>query len=198
MAAAGLAAGCPPLFVADSAFQLGFGIELTGLAMPPLLVLCSVLADLAVYRAVLTQALAWLNSARAAGSAGVVAVAGRAVGAFGAHGGFAVAAVAAGVNGGAGRDRAAGTASAAAASGRNAVDGVSCPRIGHWLRDEYAVQQSGRRGPGRQARSVAAQLPAGLAGPSVPGQRWAAEVLDAGTAGLSLVRASAGSRAGHR
>jgi MFS family permease len=94
VAATGLAAGCLPLLVAGSPFELGFGIALTGLAIPPLLVLCSVLAELAVDRAVLTQAFAWLNSASAAGSAGAAAVAGWAVGAFGAHGGFAVAAVA--------------------------------------------------------------------------------------------------------
>ena len=97
VAAAALAAGCLPLLVAGSPFELGFGVALTGLAIPPLLVLCSVLAELAVYRAVLTQAFVWLNSASAAGSAGAAAVAGWAVGAFGAHGGFAVAAMASGV-----------------------------------------------------------------------------------------------------
>jgi hypothetical protein len=97
VAAAGLAAGCLPLLVADSPLELGFGIALTGLAIPPLLVSCSVLTELAVHRAVLTQAFVWLNSASAAGSAGATAVAGWAVGAFGAHGGFAVAAMAAGV-----------------------------------------------------------------------------------------------------
>ena len=97
VAAAALAAGCLPLLVARSPVELGFAIALTGLAIPPLLVLCSVLAELAVYRVVLTQAFVWLNSASAAGSAGAAAVAGWAVGAFGAHGGFAVAALAAGV-----------------------------------------------------------------------------------------------------
>ncbi len=97
VAAAGLAAGCLPLLVASSPFELGFGVALTGLAITPLLVLCSVLAELAVYRAVLTEAFVWLNSASAAGSAGAAAVTGWAVGAFGAHGGFAVAATATGV-----------------------------------------------------------------------------------------------------
>jgi hypothetical protein len=97
VAAAWLAAGCMALLVAGSPAELGGGIALTGLAIPPLLVLCPVLAELAVDRAVLTQAFAWLNSASAAGSAGAAAVAGWAVGAFGAHGGFAVAAMAAGV-----------------------------------------------------------------------------------------------------
>ena len=97
VAAAGLAVGCLPLLVAGSPFELGFGLALTGLAIPLILVLCSVLAEAAVHRAVLTQAFVWLNSASAAGSAGAAAVAGWAVGAFGAHGGFAVAAMAAGV-----------------------------------------------------------------------------------------------------
>jgi MFS family permease len=97
VAATGLAAGCLPLLVADSPFELGLDIALTGLAISPLLVLCSVLAESAVHRAVLTQAFVWLNSASAAGSAGAAAVAGWAVDIFGAHGGFAVAAVATGV-----------------------------------------------------------------------------------------------------
>ena len=97
VAAAGLAAGCLPLLVASSPVELGCGVALTGLAIPPLLVLCSVLAELAVYRAVLTQAFVWLNSASAAGSAAAAAVTGWTVEAFGAHGGFAVAATAAGV-----------------------------------------------------------------------------------------------------
>jgi hypothetical protein len=83
--------------VAGSPFELGFGVALTGLAIPPILVLCSVLAEASVHRAVLTQALAWLNSASAAGSAGAAASAGWAVDTFGARGGFAVAAMATGV-----------------------------------------------------------------------------------------------------
>jgi len=97
VAAAGLAAGCLPLLVAASPAELGSGLALTGMAIPPLLVLSTVLAELAVSRAVLTQAFVWLNSASAAGSAGAAAVAGWAVGTFGAHGGFAVAALAASV-----------------------------------------------------------------------------------------------------
>ncbi|HEU5418973.1 MAG TPA: MFS transporter [Streptosporangiaceae bacterium] len=95
-AAAGLAIGCLPLLVAGSPVELGPGVALTGLAIPPVLVLCSVLAEAAVHRAVLTQAFAWLNSASAAGSAGAAAAAGWAAGTFGARGGFAVAALAAG------------------------------------------------------------------------------------------------------
>jgi hypothetical protein len=92
--AAGLAIGCLSLLVASSLLELGFGVALTGLAIPLILVLCSVLAEAAVHRAVLTQAFVWLNSASAAGSAGAAAAAGWAVGTFGAHGGFAVAAMA--------------------------------------------------------------------------------------------------------
>jgi Major Facilitator Superfamily len=95
VATAGLAAGCLPLLVAGSPFELGFGVALTGLAIPPILVLCSVLAEAAVHRAVLTQAFVWLNSASAAGSAGAAAAAGWAVETFGARAGFTVAAVAA-------------------------------------------------------------------------------------------------------
>jgi len=97
VAAAGLAICCLPLLVARSPVELGFGLALTGLAIPLILVLCSVLAEAAVHWAVLTQAFVWLNSASAAGSAGMVAVAGWAVGSFGAHGGFAAAAMATGV-----------------------------------------------------------------------------------------------------
>jgi hypothetical protein len=95
--AAGLAIGCLPLLAAASPLELGCGVALTGLAIPLNLVLCSVLAEAAVDRAVLTQAFVWLNSASAAGSAGAAAAAGWAVGTFGAHGGFTVAAVATGV-----------------------------------------------------------------------------------------------------
>jgi hypothetical protein len=96
MAATGLALGCLPLLVAGSPFELGFGVALTGLAIPLILILCTVLAEAAVHRAVLTQGFVWLNSATAAGSAGAAAAAGWAVGTFGAHGGLAVAAMAAG------------------------------------------------------------------------------------------------------
>ena len=97
VAAAGLAIGCLSLLVAGSPFELGFGVALTGLAIPPILILCSVLAEAGVHRAVLTQAFVWLNSASAAGAAGAAAMAGWAVDTFGAHGGFAVAATATGV-----------------------------------------------------------------------------------------------------
>ena len=96
-AAAGLAVSCLPLLVAGSLVELGLGIVLTGLAIPVILVLCSVLAEMAVDPAVLTQAFAWLNSASAAGSAGAAAAAGWAVDTFGARAGFAVASMATGV-----------------------------------------------------------------------------------------------------
>jgi hypothetical protein len=95
--AAALAAGSLPLLVADSPAELGFELPLTGLAIPPLLVLLTLLAESAVDRPVLTQAFVWLHSASAAGSAAAAAVAGWAVDSFGAHSGFALAATAAGL-----------------------------------------------------------------------------------------------------
>jgi hypothetical protein len=96
LAVAGLAAGRLPLL--GPARRLNWVRRRADRAGdPPPLVLCSVLAELAVYRAVLTQAFVWLNSVSAAGSVGAAAVTGRAVDAFGAHGGFAVAAMAADV-----------------------------------------------------------------------------------------------------
>ena len=63
-------------------------------AVPPVLVLSSVLTTASVPPAALTRAFTWLNSASAAGSAGAAAPAGSSVDAHGAHGGFAVAAAA--------------------------------------------------------------------------------------------------------
>ena len=97
VATAGLAVGCLALLVAGSPVELGIGVALTGMAIPPILVLCTLLAQSAVHQAVLTQAFVWLNSASAAGSAGAAAATGWAVTTFGAHGGFAVAATATGV-----------------------------------------------------------------------------------------------------
>ena len=94
VATAALALGCLQLLVAGSPLALGLGVALTGLAIPVILVLCTVLAESAVHPAVLTQAFVWLNSASAAGSAGAAAATGWAVANFGAHGGFAVAATA--------------------------------------------------------------------------------------------------------
>jgi MFS family permease len=92
--AAGMAAACLPLLVAGSLLELGLSVTLTGVEVPLVLVLCSVLAESAVHRALLTQAFVWLSSATAAGSAGAAALAGWSVDAFGARGGFTVAAAA--------------------------------------------------------------------------------------------------------
>jgi hypothetical protein len=82
------------LLVAGSPVELGIGVALTGMAIPPILILCTLLAQSAVHQAVLTQAFVWLNSASAAGSASAAAATGWAVSTYGAHGGFAVAATA--------------------------------------------------------------------------------------------------------
>ncbi|MFE5163245.1 hypothetical protein ACFRNT_33115 [Streptomyces sp. NPDC056697] len=84
-----------PLTFLDAPLAVGATLALTGLAVPVLLVLASVLIESSVPRPVLTQAFTWGNSASAAGSAGAAAVAGRVVDAGGAHGGFGVAAGAA-------------------------------------------------------------------------------------------------------
>jgi Major Facilitator Superfamily len=97
VATAGLAVGSLLLLVSGSPVELGIGVALTGMAIPPILVLCTLLAQSAVHQAVLTQAFVWLNSASAAGSASAAAATGWAVSTFGAHGGFAVAATATGV-----------------------------------------------------------------------------------------------------
>ncbi|MFD9501769.1 MFS transporter [Streptomyces sp. NPDC060035] len=81
-----------PLTFLDAPLAVGATLALTGLAVPVLLILTSVLTESSVPRAVLTQAFAWGNSASAAGIAGAAAVAGRVVDAGGAHGGFGVAA----------------------------------------------------------------------------------------------------------
>jgi len=90
-AAAFLAIGCLPSLLARSPLELGFGVALTGLAIPLIIVLCSVLTEATVHRAVLTQAFVWLSSFSAAGSAGAAAITGWAVDTFGAHGGFTAA-----------------------------------------------------------------------------------------------------------
>ncbi|MFH8716067.1 MFS transporter [Streptomyces zaomyceticus] len=94
-AATCLTAACLPLTILDAPLAVGVTLALTGLAVPVLLILTSVLTESSVPRAVLTQAFTWGNSASAAGIAGAAAVAGRVVDAGGAHGGFGVAAGAA-------------------------------------------------------------------------------------------------------
>ncbi|WP_330451411.1 MULTISPECIES: MFS transporter [unclassified Streptomyces] len=91
---AGLAVACVPLLTVGTLPGMGIALAVTGLAVPPVLVLSSVLTTAAVEPAALTQAFTWLNSASAAGSAGAAALAGGVVDAHGAHRGFAVAAAA--------------------------------------------------------------------------------------------------------
>lgn len=93
-ATAVLTLGSLLLLSAGSPLALGCVVVLTGAAVPPVLVLLSVLAESAVHRAVLTQGFTWLNSASAAGAAGAAAVSGRAVDTFGAQSGFAIGAAA--------------------------------------------------------------------------------------------------------
>jgi hypothetical protein len=83
------------LLTVGSPLELGLVVALTGAAIPPLLVLFSVLAESNVHQAVLTQAFSWLGSAGAAGSAAATAVSGWAVDSLGPRGGFAVTATAA-------------------------------------------------------------------------------------------------------
>ncbi|MER5795038.1 MFS transporter [Streptomyces sp. NPDC001980] len=83
------------LLTVGSPLGLGLVVVLTGAAIPPLLVLFSVLTQSTVHQAVLTRAFSWLGAASAAGSAAAAAVSGRAVDAFGPAGGFAVTAAAA-------------------------------------------------------------------------------------------------------
>ncbi|WAZ26282.1 hypothetical protein STRCI_007843 [Streptomyces cinnabarinus] len=75
-AAACLALTSLPLTVLDAPLAVGATLALTGLAVPVLLILASVLTESSVPRAVLTQAFTWGNSASAAGSAGAAALAG--------------------------------------------------------------------------------------------------------------------------
>lgn len=95
VATSGLATGCLLLLTADSPLTLGIALAATGLAVPPILTLCSVLAERAVHRTVITQAFTWLNSASAAGAAGAAGISGRIVDTHGSHGGFAIAITAA-------------------------------------------------------------------------------------------------------
>ncbi|WP_328486323.1 MFS transporter [Streptomyces zaomyceticus] len=90
-----LTVACLPLTVLDAPLAVGVTLALTGLVVPVLLILTTVLTESSVPRAVLTQAFTWGNSASAAGIAGAAAVAGRVVDGGGAHGGFGVAAGAA-------------------------------------------------------------------------------------------------------
>lgn len=86
-----LAVCCLSLPVTDSFPGLGVAVALTGMTIPPILVITGVLTQAAVHRYVLTQAFTSLNSASAAGSAIAAAASGRAVDTFGAAGGFTIA-----------------------------------------------------------------------------------------------------------
>lgn len=80
-----------PLLGADTPLALALALALPGLALAPIQVLSSVLAESEVEPAVLTQAFTWLNSGSAAGIAMGAAVAGRAVDAHGPQLGFTLA-----------------------------------------------------------------------------------------------------------
>lgn len=79
LATTGLALACLLLVTANSPLTVAVGLAATGLAVPPILALCSVIAERSVPRTVLTQAFTWLNSASAAGTAGTAAISGRVI-----------------------------------------------------------------------------------------------------------------------
>jgi predicted MFS family arabinose efflux permease len=70
--------------LAPSAVWLGVAVVITEAAIPPTLVLLSILTQKAVHSRVLTQAFTWNNSASAAGSALAASLAGRAADTWGA------------------------------------------------------------------------------------------------------------------
>lgn len=80
-----------PLLAVNTPLALALALAAPGLALAPIQVLSSVLAESEVEPAVLTQAFTWLNSGSAAGVAMGAAVAGRAVDAQGPQLGFALA-----------------------------------------------------------------------------------------------------------
>ena len=83
-----LALACTVLSAAGSLPVAGAAVLVAGAVVPPVLVLATVLAEAHVDPRSLTQALTWLNSASAAGSAGATALAGLAVDGGGASAGF--------------------------------------------------------------------------------------------------------------
>ena len=92
---AALTMACLLLSQAGSLQQAGAVLAVAGLLIPPILVLSTVLTEAGVHPGVLTQAMTWLNSASAAGSAIATSAAGYAIDTNGASAGFAVAATAA-------------------------------------------------------------------------------------------------------
>ncbi len=95
LATTGLTLGSLFLLKASSPLTVAVGLAATGLAVPPILVVCSVLAQRSVPSTVLTQAFTWLSSAGAAGTAGTAAISGRVIDTHASHGGFTIAATAA-------------------------------------------------------------------------------------------------------
>lgn len=85
-----LTIGCLPLLVATSPALLAVCLIAPGLAIAPALTLGTVVTEATAPRAVLTQALTWLNSASAAGSAAAAAVAGHVLDTRGPSASFAV------------------------------------------------------------------------------------------------------------
>lgn len=77
--------------LATSAIWLGAAAVITEAAVPPTLVLLSVLTEKSVHPTALTQAFTWNNSASAAGSALAAALAGRIAGYLGASAAFTLA-----------------------------------------------------------------------------------------------------------
>lgn len=94
-ATTGLAVFCLLLITPTSVWGLGVGLALTGMTIPPILVIAAVLTERDVHPSALTQAFTWLNSASAAGAAVAASAVGLTVDAFSARGGFVIAAVAA-------------------------------------------------------------------------------------------------------
>ncbi|HEX6683129.1 MAG TPA: MFS transporter [Candidatus Limnocylindrales bacterium] len=86
-AAAALALAALPM-LAGNRMVVAAGVVLTGLPIPIVLAMCSLLVAAAVPRTILTQALTWLGSAGAVGSAAAAALAGAAVDLRGVQAGF--------------------------------------------------------------------------------------------------------------
>ena len=93
---AALALACAVLAATTSLPVAGAALLLAGAVVPPVLVLGTVLAESHVPSRSLTQALTWLNSAAAGGSAAATALAGLAVDRGGAGAGFLVSVAAGG------------------------------------------------------------------------------------------------------
>jgi predicted MFS family arabinose efflux permease len=77
--------------LAPSAIWLGSAVVISGVAVPPTLVLLNVLSEKSVHPTALTQALTWNNSASAAGSALAASLAGRIADHLGASAAFTLA-----------------------------------------------------------------------------------------------------------